>query len=261
VFKRNRKNLVYSLVLLLPFIFFFVRSDAFPSLKFGFVQGIAFPIRIISAPLREVKKIFFYHRTFREYMRLRNETDVLKARVVGMDELLQENARLERLLELKRKLAFSSVAAHVIGRDPSRWSSSMIIDKGRQDGLREGMPVVNALGVVGKVAEVGERKSKVVLLTDPQFSAAVLTQRTREVGLISGSLQEGICRMRYLNDGAKVSVGDTVITSKISSSFPEGLLVGEIIQIFDDPQRPSLECIVKPSVPFSQIEEVLVIVK
>lgn len=261
MFKRNRKNLVYSLVLLLPLIFFFVRSDAFLSLKFGFVQAVSLPIRIISAPLREIKKILFYHRTFNEYMRLRSETDVLKARVVGMDELLQENARLEKLLDLKRKLVYSSVVAGVIGRDPSRWSSSMIIDKGRQDGLKEGMPVVNALGVVGKVAEVSDRKAKVILLTDPQFSAAVLTQRTREVGLISGSLQEGICRMRYLNDGADVAVGDTVITSKLSSSFPEGLLVGEIIHVFDDPQRPSLECVVKPSVPFSQIEEVLVIIR
>ena len=65
--------------------------------------------------------------------------------------------------------------------------------------------------------------------------------------------------MRYLRAGAPVKVGDQVITSKLSLSFPEGLLIGEIISVMESATTPSVECLVRPSVAFSQIEEVLVI--
>lgn len=259
--RRNQKNLVYLFILFIPFFLFFTPAESWTSLKFGFIRGLSVPIRLVSVPIREIKKILFYHRTFEEYKRLREEVDSLKARLVGFDEVMRENARLERLLEFKRKLIYSSVAASVVGRDPSSWNSSMIINKGGQDGIRQGMPVMNALGVVGKIAEAGERQSKVILLTDPQFSVAALVQGSREFGLVSGTLQEGLCRMRYLNADARVNVGDKVITSKLSSSFPEGLLIGEVVEIIPSAQKPTKECLIKPVVLFSQIEEVLVILK
>lgn len=259
--RRTPKNLIYLCLLLVPFLVFFFRSDTLAPLKFKFVRVMNVPIKIISFPFYEAKKILFYHRTFNEYQRLREEVSALKARLVGQDELVAENLRLERLLTFKRSLVYPSVTASVIGRDPSGWSSSMIIDRGRDDGIRQGMPVINALGVVGKIAEVSEQNSKVVLLTDPQFSVAALIQGSREIGLVTGSLQGEICRMRFISSDAQINVGDKVITSKLSTSFPEGLLVGEVVRIIGNPQEPSIECIIKPAVVLSQVEEVLVILQ
>ena len=258
MFKANRKNLIYLLILLITFFILFASIRAYPVFAFGVIKLSSLPIRILSYPVHEINKLLLYHRTFNEYKRLKEETDVLKARLVGLEEVILENARLEKLLKFKRQLVYSSVVANVIGRDPSYWNSTMIIDKGAGDGIREGMPVVNALGVVGKIAEVGKTKSKVILLTDPQFSVAALVQEPRESGLVSGTLQ-GFCRMRYLRAGAPVKVGDQVITSKLSLSFPEGLLIGEIISVMESATTPYVECLVRPSVAFSQIEEVLVI--
>ncbi len=261
MFRRTPKNLIYLCLLFIPFLVFFFRSDALVPLKFTFVRVLSAPIEIISIPFYEVKKILYYHRTFNEYQRLRKEVNILKARLVGLDELAAENLRLEQLLTFKRNLVYSSVTASVIGRDPSGWSSSMIIDRGKDDGIRQGMPVINAMGVIGKVAEVSAENAKVVLLTDPQFSVAALVQGSREIGLVTGSLQGEICRMRFISPDAQINVGDKVITSKLSTSFPEGLLIGEIVRIIGNPQEPSIECIIKPSVTLSQVEEVLVIVQ
>ena len=258
--KNSHKNLIYFCILLVSFYLFFVRSNSFSSLKFSIVKIVSYPIRFLSFPLKEVKKILYYHRTHEEYMRLRKETDVLKARMIGLEEVIRENSRLEKLLDFKRKVIYSSVVARVIGRNPSSWNAVMIIDKGQADGVKSGMPVINASGVVGKIAEVSKDTSKVVLLTDPRFSVAALVSRPRESGLISGTLK-GICRLRYVNASADIRVGDKVITSKLSASFPEGLLVGEIIQINDGAGRLSVECFIQPAVSFSRIEEVLVILK
>jgi rod shape-determining protein MreC len=259
VFRTNRKNLTYLCVLLVAFFLLFIGAKSFHSFKFVVLKITSIPIRIISYPVHEIKKILYYHRTFDEYKRLKEEADALKARLVGLEEVVLENTRLENLLKFKRQLVYSSVVANVIGRDPSYWNSTMIIDKGLSNGVRQGMPVVNASGVVGKIAEVGQDSSKVILLTDPQFSVAALIQEPRESGLVSGTLQ-GVCRMKYIRSDAKISVGDKVITSKLSSSFPDGLLIGEIISVDEGANKSTVESLIRPAVSFSQIEEVLVIV-
>ena len=258
MFRHPQKKLVYLFILLVPVFLFLTQPSFLLPFKTNVVKLIAGPLRCVEAVLFEFKKMAFYHQTFDEYKRLNKKVDILEGRLVGMDEVTRENNRLSKLLQFKRQLMYSSVAANVIGRDPSRWHSSMMIDRGSQSGIKEGMAVVSPLGVVGKIAEVGKTKSKVILLTDPQFSVAALVQEPRESGLVSGTLQ-GFCRMRYLRAGAPVKVGDQVITSKLSLSFPEGLLIGEIISVTESDKAPSVEYLVRPSVAFSQIEEVLVI--
>ena len=233
----------------------------FVPVKYTFINILSGPIRLLSFPIREAKKILYYHRTFDEYRRLKKEVDVLKARFVGFEEVLLENTRLEKLLEFKRKLIYSSVAASVVGRDPSRWNSSLIVDKGTKDGIEEGAPVVDALGVVGKVVEVGASKSKVILLTDPQFSVAASVQRPRESGLVSGTLKGNVCRLKYFDPHVEIRVGDQVVTSKLSESFPESILVGEVVYVEEQPNDDGRECLIRPAVNFSQIEEVLIIRK
>ena len=225
-----------------------------------FVEKTSGPLQFLSWPILEVKKILYYHRTFDEYKKLKEEVNVLKARLIGLEEIIRQNARYEELLKVKRQLIYSSVTANVIGREPSNWNASLIIDKGASDGIRQGMAVVNSLGVVGKIVEVGSRASKVILVTDPQFSVATVIQESRDSGLVSGTLQ-GNCRLKYLNPNAQVKIGDKVITSSLSSTFPAGLLIGEIIQINEKAGNPSMDYLIQPVVNVSQVEEVLVILR
>lgn len=256
--KRNTKTLVYLFILIICFLFLFLPRVVTVPFKFSVVNLTYWPIQVISFPFKELKKMLFYHRTYDDYMRLKKEFNILRGRLVGLDELLLENSRLAQLLQFKRKLVFSSLAANIIGRDPSNWNESIIIDRGSEDGIVIGMAVVNASGVVGKIVEVGDKKSKVILISDPSFSVAALVKNSREVGLVSGTL-EGKCRMRYLSAEAVVQKDDEIITSKLSSSFPEGLLIGKVIEVTSSESSPTINCIIEPSVSLSQIEEVLVI--
>jgi len=258
VSKRNKKFLIYLLILLLPFSFFFLRPETFTPFRMSIVELATLPVKIILFPFSEIKKILLYRSTYNKYRRLQEEANVLRSQVLERREIIQENVRLKQLFDFKRSFIFSSIAANVIGRDPTNWSSSIVIDRGKKDGLQPGMPVVNSLGVVGKVSEVGNSTSRVLLLTDLNFSVAALVQRNRENGLVAGTLT-GTCRMKYLSYDANVKVGDRVITSKLSSTFPEGLLIGVVTQVEESQSSPTLECLVKPAVRLSQVEEVLVI--
>jgi rod shape-determining protein MreC len=258
--RKKTKLLIYLFFILAIFLLLFFPAGSFSPLSFSVIKITSLPIKIISYPFLELKKILFYHRTFKEYKRLREEVTTLTARLAGLDEVLLENSRLAKLLDFKRNLLFSSVAANVVGRDPANWNATVILDKGKEDGIDMGMPVVSALGVVGKIAEVGQDTAKAILLSDPSFSVVALVKRSREVGLISGTLQ-GMSRMRYLSANADVQVGDQIITSKLSSSFPEGILIGDVVEVRSSGNSPAMECIVRPAVSLSQVEEVLVIQK
>ncbi|MBF0385696.1 MAG: rod shape-determining protein MreC [Candidatus Omnitrophica bacterium] len=258
MYRRNHKKLIFPLLALIALILLFSSSKLFIETRIRFLNLFSLPSGWLQNPFREIKNIANYRRTISENRLMKNELKLLESRLIGLEELIKANNRLEKLLEFKRNLIKPSVAANVIGRDPSRWNSVVVIDKGSRDGVKVGMGVVNSSGIIGKVAETEKNLSKVMLLTDPQFSVAALAQESRKSGLISGTLQ-GLCRMRYIKELGGIKIGDKIVTSKLSNAFPEGLLVGEVAQVNITPDTNEVECIIRPGVSLSELEEVLVI--
>lgn len=255
--RKKTKLLTYLGLAAVACLFLFARLPLITHMKFAAVDTFSLPMRIISFPFLEFKKMLYYHATFEQNRQLVKEVGMLKARLTAMDEVVRENARLEKLLNFKEK-SYSGVAANVIARDLSNWNSAIVIDKGKRQGISVGMPVVDASGIVGKIIEVVEDRSKIILISDPSFSIAAMVERSREVGLVSGTLM-GQCRMRYLSMDADVKIGDAVISSKLSSSFPQGMLLGTVVSIENPVGNPFPMYLIKPAAALSQIEEVIVI--
>ncbi len=236
----------------------FVRPSVVAPLQFLLLRIVEPPLHLLALPLKEAEKILRYRRTYREAVRLQDEVLSLRARLAAMEDVLRENVRLRQLLDFRRTQVFSSVAAEVVGRDPSNWDAVFVVDKGREDGVTVGMPVVHASGVVGRVVEIARHRSKVILLTDPAFSVAAVVGRLDQTGLLSGSL-DGRPRLRYLPAGTDVRVGDEVLTSRLSSSFPEGLLIGWVDSVRVRKDETMLTCTVRPAVPLARLSEVLLL--
>ena len=118
--------------------------------------------------------------------------------------------------------------------------------------------MVSPLGAVGQVVAVASRSSKVLLLTDSNSGADVVTQRNRARGIVSGSLDNGAI-MKYVKRSEDIKEGDRLITSGLDSVFPKGLLVGTITKVnkknFGLFQYVEVTLAVDPS----KIEEVLVV--
>ncbi len=256
MFRKYAKNIIYIAILAVPLLILFLHPKQ--SRPTFLLDLTAKPIQWFEAPILEFKKLFFYRETYDEYFKLNKQVQALKARIVYLQETVEQDKQYGKISEFRRTQSYVSIVAHVIGRDPSNWNASLIINKGQKDGLRVGMPVVSILGVVGRIFEVGNKTAKVILVSDPSFSVAAIVQRTRESGLLTGSL-EGICRLDYLTDKADVKVGDLVITSKLSSVFPEGILIGQVQDVRASENSHTAECFVDPVVDLAQIEEVIVI--
>jgi rod shape-determining protein MreC len=132
----------------------------------------------------------------------------------------------------------------------------MRISKGEFDGVRIGMPVVTAEGVVGRIIRTGKKFSDVHLLLDSNFNVDVLLQRTRIRGVLKGQGSHGVLK---LNRQSEIRIGDTIITSGIVGGFAKGLPVGRVVRISYESDNVSQSVRVEPWAEFDQIEEVVVL--
>ncbi|MFC1594470.1 rod shape-determining protein MreC, partial [Candidatus Omnitrophota bacterium] len=189
---------------------------------------------------------------------LKKEIGGLKDQLVEHQEALQENERLKKLLSFKKQSPIRMVAATVIGRDPSNWTSSLVIDIGSKEGVKKDAAVLVEGGLVGKVVEVGSKTSKVLLINDTNMSVAAVVQRSREEGVVTGTLG-GNCQMKYLSLSADAVSGDTVMTSGLGGVFPKGITIGTVVEVFEDTSGLMLSCAVAPAVDINKLEEVLVV--
>jgi len=258
VWRKYFKKIAYAGILVVPFLIIFFHPKNYRAA--GLLDAVVRPVSLLQAPAFELKKLFFYRETYDEYLRFKRQNELLKARLIAMKENAQAYERYAKIQDFRNNQNYVSTVANVIGRDPSNWNASLIIDKGHAEGVEVGQPVVSPLGVVGRIFEVGHNTSKVVLVSDPTFAVAAVVLRSRENGLLTGTLQ-GVLRLQYLTDNADVKVGDTIVTSRLSTAFPEGILIGQIRDVQASVNSHTVECLVDPAVDLSELEEVIVIRK
>jgi len=205
-------------------------------------------------------KYFGLINTRNENIRMKKELDSLKIENYLYQEMLAANQRLQQLLQFRNMSDQPVIAAQVIGRDPTGWFQSVIIDKGKNSGIKLNMPVVNAEGVVGKLVSVSNNYSKVLLIIDQNSSVDCIIQRSRDDGILKG-LSSGVCKLDYVLKSSDVHVGDVVVTSGLGGIFPKGIPVGEVTDVEDHPGELFKDVRIRPAVDFSKLEELLIILK
>lgn len=174
-------------------------------------------------------------------------------------EVEKSNARLRHLLNFKPSHPQQVLPAEVIGIDPAAWSKTIIIDKGRVDGLEKGFSVVVPEGIVGQVISVSSHYAKVLMIIDPNSAVDAMLQRNRARGIVKGT-DGGGCLFDYALRKHEIREGDTVISSGLDGVFPKGLRLGRVTGVVKHDAGIFQTVTVTPFVDFEKIEEVLVII-
>lgn len=201
---------------------------------------------------------FYLVSVSQENDRIKGELDRAIEKVTRIEEVELANQRLRQLLNFKQTAQLTVLPAEVISRDPSAWFKTMIIDKGRADGLRKGLPVVLPQGVAGQVVEVAERYAKIMLIIDRNSAVDALIQSNRARGVIKGFSADH-CILEYVLRKHEVKVGDIVISSGLDGVYPKGLRIGEVEAVSNSETDIFKRITVRPYVDFEQLEEVLII--
>ena len=191
---------------------------------------------------------------------LLEEIRLLKAQNNNFLEAAATNVRLTKLLEMKETIAPPTLTAEIIGKDPSQWFKTIIINRGSSDGVKKGMPVVTVEGVVGQVKNTAPHFSKVLLANDPNSAIDVSIQKNRVQGIIKGNGKGGFS-LQYVLKNYAIEKGDRVITSGVGGVFPKGLATGTVISAVKGRRGMFQQIEVEPDVDFSKLEYLFVILK
>ncbi len=191
---------------------------------------------------------------------LEAEVSRLQSQIIELQQQNSEMQVLSALLDFARTHSENEyITAAVIGRDISPFLHYVIINRGSDDGLRRGMPVVSSQGLVGRVAAVTADGARVQLITDPDTAINVRIQPSGAEGLLQGSIT-GDITVEAIPQDASIQTGDLVLTSGLGGNFPPDMLIGQVSGVRQRPVELFQTATVEPVVDFSQLEIVLVIV-
>jgi len=187
-----------------------------------------------------------------ENARMLAEIQRIRAVQIRVAQLEAENQSLRKLLGAPAAIKGNHIVARVIA-DPGRgYVRSLLISAGKIDGIRRGLAVVDARGLIGRVTEVGERSARILLLVDINSRVPIRVERTRERAILAGNNTE-TPRLLYLSEISQVQPGDRIITSGHDGVFPPGLPVGLVSGIEGGIVR------VRPLVKWGRIEFVRIL--
>ena len=187
--------------------------------------------------------------------RLMNEVAYLKTKLVALQEVELENRRLRDSLVFSEKVEPPLLPAHVVAHDVSTDYFGIRIDKGENDGAKEGMGVISPHGLVGRVLRATPTYSDVLTLVDPTSAVDAVIQRSRARGIVSGQTKDLTCELKYIDKLEDVAVNDTVVSSGFNDIFPKGLLIGYVIEVIPDPSGILQSVILKSAVDIYRLEE------
>ena len=210
--------------------------------------------------LSELVKFFNSIRTLdQENKKLKILAEKLQADLARLKEVERENNILREQLEYVKKESLPLIPALVISKDSINLLASISINKGKKDGVEKNFPVIVSSGIlIGKVSEVQEDISKVLLIIDPQSSVPALVSDSQAEGIVTGEHGLGLV-MDMIPQDKVIKKGDTVISSNLGKELPQGLLIGEIEEVNTSDNKLFQKARVKSPVNFKELNAVFVI--
>ena len=276
---KKKKKIEFRYVLLIGFVFVIV-----------LVAVLAYSLKsekklntfesIVKDSIVEIQKVLYtpfkgLGNMISDYNNLRNvmkENKILKSNVEKYESVEAENEELKQeIKQLKDELNIEHVLsdydylnATVISRNSTSWYNVLTIDKGSNNGISEGMVVINSTGVIGKTTNVSTFSCDVRLITttdtNNKISVTIVSDGKRLTGVINKyDYNTGYLEVEGISNTDKVSIGDVVYTSGLGGVFPSGILIGKVSEITTDVYDLSKIINVTPSANFEDINYVTVL--
>ena len=197
---------------------------------------------------------------------VRVENEALRKQVADLEVRLQEqralasrSARLQDLMNLQTSTTLPTIAADVIAGNPNPGMRTITIGRGAADGVQADMAVIAPTGIVGRIIGVpAAHAARVQLLIDRYAAAGALTERTRAGGMVVGVDGDPPLTMELVSNLADVKPGDPIVASGVDGIYPKGFTIGRV-ETADRGAALYRTITVRPSVDFSSLEEVLVV--
>ncbi len=194
-----------------------------------------------------------------ENVRLKQESLIHRGQLQRMSELAAENMRLRQLLNATELLMDSVLVTEVIGVSPSPQSHTVTIDRGRDDGVYVGQPILDADGLMGQIISVYGGHSVAMLITDSSHALPVQVLRNGVRSIAEGTSDYNLMRLRFVSPTADIVEGDQLVSSGLGGRFPAGYPVGTVSNIEQNLGETFVDVEVNPSAQLDRSRHLLLV--
>ncbi len=229
------------------------------------VLDIAAPVQgALAAPVDAVAGVW---EGYVDLLGVRVENKRLVERVAELEEenlqyreALVTSGHLSQIVEMRGEFESPMLPSRVVGLDVSPWFRAVLVDRGEEQGIHPGNPVITHDGVVGLVTATSSSAAKTMLLLDRQSAVDGVVQRSRVRGIVRG---QGTDRLgfEFAVRDADLRRGDLIISSGLDGVYPKGLRIGEVVEVGDAGGRLLQTAILEPTVDFGRLEQVFVMLR
>ena len=210
--------------------------------------------------VRGIQSIFSSREDLRRRINgLESELILLRVKTEKMAALTSENNRLRGLLGSAAKLQDNVLVAELIGVNPDPEEQEVVIDKGSEDSVFVGQPVLDSRGLVGQVVEVSPFSSRVLLISDERHSVPVQVLRSNLRFIAQGTGIGQQLELQHVNSTADIKVGDQLLSSGLGNRFPVGYPVGVVDKVAFKPGKSFAEVLAKPNAQLDRSMHVLLV--
>jgi rod shape-determining protein MreC len=190
---------------------------------------------------------------------LKEQLLIHQRRLQGMAAVVTENVRLRELMNSAEMVAEQVLVAEMIGVSADPLVHKVVINKGTQDNVYVGQPLLDAQGLMGQVVEVGPFSSQVLLITDSTHALPVEVNRNGVRAIVEGIGDLYGMELRHVSNTVDIEVGDLLVSSGLGQKFPRGYPVGTVTHIIHDPGRPFATVHVEPMAQLNRSRHVLLV--
>jgi rod shape-determining protein MreC len=194
-----------------------------------------------------------------ENLDLKAEQLLLKAQVQRLIAIESENNQLKALLSTSTTVQGKVLIAQIMAVDAEPFIYQLTLNKGSQEGVFVGQPVLDANGVMGQVIQVGPLNSKVLLINDAHSGVPVQNTRNDVRAIAVGDNYSGKVRLVNVPQTADIKAGDMLVTSGLGENFPEGYPLGKVVSVNKDPGMQFSTILVEPSARLDRSRQVLLV--
>lgn len=264
----NSKIALFVFLLVVSALLIFFDNAGYLNGVKGFVVYTTNPAqKIFQTPSNKINDIFYTIKNINKFKEENLDLREKNLNLIYENSLLKETQRENETL--REQLRFSDdicsneecinwKMGQVIGRNPDNYGKYLIIDLGRKQGMKENLAVTISGGtLIGKIAEVFDNSSRVMLITNPESVVNSITKTTRANGIVRGSYATGV-KLEMINQNERIFEDDIVITSGLEEEIPKGLIIGKIYKIEESANKIFKQANVDLSADFSHIEKIFV---
>jgi rod shape-determining protein MreC len=270
-FRRIRLPLLFAALLLLTLVLMLGNRRALREggedhgrLVGGFAELAAVVQKGVTSPVEWLGGLWT---GYVDLVEVRRDNEALRTRIAELEErnlqyreALVASGHLARIAAMRQDFEVPLLPCEVVGQDVSPWFRSLLVDRGNDERVRSGMPVVDGHGLVGLVTATVPDASRVMLLLDRRSAADAMIQRSRARGIVRG---RGAGDLEFVFEvrGDDVFPGDEVITSGVGGVYPKGLRIGTVVSVRTDRDELLHAARVDPAVDFGRLEQVFVMLR